>query len=576
MTTYAVAPVGARPAPELVMPGPAEPRPGWARAMRSVDHKQIGIFFIVTAIAVFLIAGTAGLLDWIVRLVPAGDFLSPETFNRLWTLHDTAILFHAAIPLMIGLMTYVTPLLIGARSTALPRLSALAYWLVLGSAIVLFGSLFFNAPDAGSTGLAPLTATFYSPGTGIDLWAISLVLAGAGFAVSAIDLLVTIHGRRTTGMSWSRLPVFAWTTLTYAWTMVVIAPVISAAALMLLIERQFEQVTFFASASGGSPLLWQHLYWFFAHPAYMLMLVCGIGIAAEIIQVFARAARLDRRAVAASVAAFAGISVLAWGQHLFSAPIDNATAFVYMILALAAIVPGGLALFNLVTAVRGRVVGGVPFLFALGFLVFAAFSLIDSVLLAVPFTAGQLVGSQFAASYFDELVIGSMIFGGLGGLFYWFPKITGRLYSERIGRVSFALCLIGLLVLVGSTASLGFDGMPAFAYRYGDGLQTRNIEGAIGAVILAGGVFTALIGMLAANARGALAGNDPWHGRTLEWFAPSPPPLNNFDVPPEVTGEDPMTDLRRAAASGADGVLAGSVAQPPSGGRPSLKGAHSH
>lgn len=556
--------------PELVTREIQPARPDWINIVRSSDHKQIGKSFIAAAFSFFAIAATAGLMTWIQNFFPNNTFMDGDTFNRLSTLHDTTMMFLFALPLMVGFILFAVPLMIGARGSAFPRLSALAFWLYLMGGGMLYFSLFADVPDAGLTATAPMSGNLFSATSGIDFWAASVGLVSLALTLAAIDIVTTIHGRRAPGVEISILPAFARISLVIGWTLLLIAPVMIASSIMLLVERNFGGIVFFDSLRGGSALLWQHLFWFFTHPASLLVGLGAAGIAAEVLPVFSRG-RANRHAIATSAAAVALFGIFSWGLRLTTAPVDGAWLIAWMVAGLLSVVASIVLIANLVAPlVRRGLDGQAAALHAVGFVFFFALATIGTAMLAVPQLGQQLLGSRFEAAYIGVLVIGSGVFGGLSGLHYWFPKMTGRLIPEGPARVGFALTFIGLLWVVLLLATTGLQGMQHYPYRYGEDLQVESIEGLIATLIAGAGILLTLLNAARAASTGALAGPDPWHGSSLEWFVASPPPPHNFDVIPPVSSDEPTFDLRRGVA-GREGDLADSVAQPVTAGKRSLK-----
>lgn len=558
-------------APELVTREIQTDRPDWIDIARSSDHKQIGKSFIAAAFSFFAIAATAGLMTWIQNFFPNNTFMDGDTFNRLSTLHDTTMMFLFALPLMVGFILFAVPLMIGARGSAFPRLSSLAFWLYLMGGVVLYASLFADVPDAGLTATAPMSGNLYSATSGIDFWAASVGLVSLALTLAAIDVVTTVHGRRAPGVEIWNLPAFARIALVICWTLLLIAPVMIASSIMLLVERNFGGVVFFDSLRGGSPLLWQHMFWFFTHPASLLVGLGAAGIAAEVLPAFSRG-RVSRRAIATSAAAVAFFGVFSWGLRLTTAPVDGAWLIAWMVAGLLSVVASIVLIAELVAPlVRRGLDRQAAALHAAGFVFFFALAAVGTAMLSVPQLGQQLLDSRFEAAYIGVLVIGSGVFGGLSGLHYWFPKMTGRLIPEGPARLGFALTFIGLLGMALELATTGLQGMPNYPYRYGQDLQVESIEGLIAMLLAGAGILLTLLNATRAARTGALAGPDPWHGSSLEWFVPSPPPPNNFDVVPPVSSDEPTFDLRRGIA-GRKGELAGTVAQPTTAGRPSLKG----
>jgi cytochrome c oxidase subunit 1 len=557
---------------EVAVREPLDPtRPRWIDRARSADHKIIGTTMIGFALVNFVIAGFLELLCQIQLAVPSNTFLSPERFYSLHTLSDTGNLYLFALPLLAGIATYVLPLQIGARSTAFPRLSALGLWMFVMAAGLLYLSTFINTWQGTVQTSAPLFELFYSPGSGADFWLTAVALVAGGLTFNAIDLAVTFRNSKAIGMSNERTPIFAHSAAVYSYGILVTAPVAVAACLLALIERQWVGVGIFNPVDGGSPLLWKALFQWWSHSAPLLALVLAIGAVTEIFATAASRTTVNLSAVKKSLAWFAALGILSFGTVFFGAPVAPAWNLVFMVLGLAVVIPSFVIMHSWhATLKRGDYRASVPASFALVFAAFFVVFLIFQVALSLPGLSQWINGSQ--AGYMAWLNQGFLAggFGGFAALLYWFPKFTGRSYSMPKMRLALTMITLGVAVQFLALFSLGMDGFPREASTYTAGFEARNIEALIGLVVASLGVIGVLIELIKANSSGLPAGNDPWHAGTLEWFAPSPPPSNNFDSIPPVSSERPLSDLRDAIAS-ETGTLVGSVAQSPTAGRPSLR-----
>src|SRR5438552_7519432 len=448
---------------------------------------------------------------------------------------------------MAGLANYIFPQMIGARDMAFPRLNALSYWRRLAGGIGFYSSIFFNPPEAGWTSYAPLSGAVYSPAGGQDAWIYLAHLTGLSSILGAINFYATIANMRARGMSWGRLPLFAWAILTYSALIIFAMPVIAAAATMLLTDRH-AGTHFFDPANGGSPLLWQNLFWFFGHPEVYIMVLPGFGLVSEILPVFARKPIFGYKAIAAATVAIAFLGFLTWAHHMFTAPIPEAILIFVMLSSLTIAVPTGVKVFNwIATLWCGTIETRTALLFCVGFIAVFVIGGISGVFLAVFPVDWQLNETYFVVAHIHFVLMGGAAFTIFAAIYYWFPKITGRMLSEGLGKLSFWLMFIGFLATFLIQHAMGLDGMPRRVYEYGHvgHLGLYNLISTVGSFVLAAGVVVTIVNVARSLKVGVIAGPDPWKGNTLEWFVPSPPPANNFDVIPQVRSAEPMKDIRR-------------------------------
>ena len=538
------------PRPQIVAHEVPRRRKAWIDWVATVDHKKIGIMYMVTAFVFFLVGGIEALLIRIQLGAPDNTFLTPEKYNQLFTMHGTTMIFLFVVPMMAGFGNYFVPLMIGARDMAFPRLNALSYWLFLFGAIVLYVSLFFNPPEAGWTSYTPLSSLAYSPSGGIDAWIFMIHLTGLSSLLGAINFYVTIANMRAPGMGWGRLPLFVWAILTFAVLLILALPTIAAAVTMLLTDRHFG-THFFDPSQGGSPLLWQHLFWFFGHPEVYIMILPGFGIISEVLPVFSRKPIFGYKAIAAATVGIAFLSLLVWAHHMFATPLSTAVLAFFMLSSMIIAIPTGIKIFNwIATLWRGSLEFKTPLYFGVGFLAFFTLGGVSGVILAIFPLDWQLTDTYFVVAHFHYVLVAGAVNAIFAGLYYWFPKMTGRMLSEGLGKLSFWLTFVGFNVTFLVQHSLGLEGMPRRIYEYADtgNLHALNLISTIGAFILATGVLVTVFNVLRSLKRGAIAGPDPWKANTLEWFTTSPPPPNNFDVVPRVRSVEPMKDIRRAVA----------------------------
>ncbi len=556
--------------PEIIVGGLPERRSGWIDWVTTTDHKKIGILYLFTTAFFFLVGGVEALLMRLQLGSPDNTFLDPTTYNQLFTLHGTTMIFMVVVPVAAGLGNFLVPLMIGARDMAFPRLNMLSWWLLIAGGLVLYGSIFWDAPQAGWTAYPPLSGVGFLPSHGVDAWILGLHLVGISSVLSAINFVVTIHNMRAPGMSLSRMPLFVWTILVYAYLIIIAISSFAATLAMLLVDRQFDG-TFFGTTEGGDPLLWQHLFWFMGHPEVYIMALPAFGIVSEVIPVFARKPIFGYKAIAAATGAIAFLGVMVWAHHMFATPLPLGVFGFFMITSFAVAVPTGIKIFNwLATLWRGNIEFTVPMLFALGLIAQFALGGMTGVILAVFPVDWQLTDTYFVVAHMHHVLFGGTAFGIMAGLYYWFPKMSGRMMSEGLGKLSFWLMVIGFNASFLPQYSAGLSGMPRRVAEYSGGeLTTYNLISTIGAFVLAAGVLVTVFNVFKSIRSGRPAGPDPWRANTLEWFTPSPPPEHNFDVIPTVRSLEPMKDIRRsvqqreAALSNGHGNGNGRVTEPP-------------
>jgi cytochrome c oxidase subunit I len=541
------APLEQAPRPHVVAHEVRREPTGIMAWLTTVDHKKIGILYLYTTFLFFIVGGVEALMMRLQLRVPHNQFLEPEKYNQLFTLHGTTMVFLFVIPVFAGFANYVLPLMIGARDMAFPRINAWSYWMLLFGGLVLYGSLFFTPPEAGWTSYPPLSAAEYAPNAGIDAWIVAIHIVGLSSMLGAINFIATIHNMRAPGMGWGRLPLFVWTILIYSYLIVLASPALAAALAMLLTDRNFG-TNFFDATEGGAPLLWQHAFWFYSHPAVYIMILPAFGIISEVIPVFARKPIFGYKAIAAATAGIAFLGLLVWAHHMFTTPMSTVVLAFFMLSSFVIAVPTGVKIFNwIATLWRGTIEFKTPLLFSVGLIGSFLVGGISGIFLAVFPVNWQLHDTYFVVAHLHYVLFGGSVFGIFAGLYYWFPKMSGRMLSEPLGKLSFWLILIGFHVTFLIQHSLGLSGMPRRIYEYQDvgDWGTWNWISTLGSFILAIGVGVTLINVVRSIKRGAVAGGDPWKGNTLEWFVSSPPPENNFDAIPRVRSVEPMKDIRR-------------------------------
>ena len=520
----------------------------------TVDHKRLGVMYVVAGLAFFLIAGLeAGVIRW--QLAIAGNtVVSPQVFNRLFTVHGTTMVFLVGIPIVFGFANYLVPLMIGAQDLAFPRLNAFGFWVFLFGALLLYFSFLGgdglygagSAPDVGWFAYAPLTGRAFSPGNSTDYWNLSILVTGFGTVATSINLVATILTRRCRGMSLGRMPLYVWMMLVVSGMTIMALPPLTAAQIMLLLDR-FLGAHFFDTQAGGSAVMWQHFFWFFGHPEVYILMVPGFAMISEIIPVFSRKVIFGYPMVVAASLAIGFLSMTVWAHHMFAvgmgAPLNSAFAASTMLIA----IPTGIKIFNWVaTMYGGRIRFATPMLFACAFLFqFLCAGLTGIILSVVPFN-WQLTDSYFVVAHFHFVLVGSLIFTIFGAIYYWFPKVTGRLLSGRLGRWHFWLFVVGFNLTFVPMHWAGMLGMPRRIYTYpaDRGWDLWNLIASLGVPFQALAVLVFVVNVVISLRRGAPAGNDPWDAWTLEWATASPPPPYNFETVPVAASRRPLWDLK--------------------------------
>lgn len=507
----------------------------------TVDHKRIGIMYAFTALFFLVLGGIEAL---VIRLQLAGPNLSlvePEFFNQLFTMHGTTMIFLAVMPLSAAFINYLLPLMIGARDVAFPRLNAFSYWIYLLGGLFLNSSwLFGAAPNAAWTGYAPLTLPQFSPGLHTDFWLAGLQLLGLGTLVSGFNFIVTIFNMRAPGMTLLRMPVFVWTTLIMSFLVIMSFPSITIALFLIMFDRMFG-THFFNIAAGADISLWQHLFWVFGHPEVYILIMPAMGIISEVLPTFSRKPLFGYPVMVFSTVAIGFMGFSVWSHHMFTIGMGAVANAAFALTTMTIAIPTGVKIFNwLGTLWGGSIRFTTPMLYALGFLSMFVIGGLSGVMHSAAPANTQQHDTYFVVAHFHYVLIGGALFGILAGLHYWFPKVTRRLMSEKLGAISFVFALIGFNLTFFPHHILGLNGMPRRIYTYdaGMGWETLNLLSTIGAFILAVGFLFVLINFFVSLKRGKPAGDDPWDARTIEWMIPSPPPVYNFAVTPRIHTRD--------------------------------------
>jgi cytochrome c oxidase subunit I len=562
-------------------------RPGLLGWLTTTDHKRIGLLYFWTTLVFFGAGGTEALLIRTQLESPNGTVLSPSTFDQVFTLHGVTMIFFFIIPMTTGAFgNYLLPLMLGARDMAFPRMNALSYWVFLASGIFLYTSLALGqAPNAGWFDYVPLAARTFDPGRNVDFYCLALVFNGIASSLTAANFIVTILKLRAPGMSINRMPLFCFAFLAASFGLLFALPSLSADAIFLFLDRNVG-THFFDTARGGSALLWQHLFWIFGHPEVYILIVPAFGIATEIIPAFTqrRLVAFPLVAIAELLVVFIGFGV--WAHHMFATGMPTITTVFFAAATAVVVIPSTIQVFAwCMTIFTGRARFTTPLLFIVGFIyMFVVGGLTGIMFLAIPFDQ-QLTDTYFVVAHFHYIIFGAAVFPIFGGMYYWFPKVTGRMYFERPGQISFWLVFLGTNLLFFPMHIVGLLGMPRRQYTYPSGLGwgAYNLAETIGGFLTAAGIVVLLVNLAVSRLRGAPAGQDPWHGATLEWTVSSPPPDYNFAVLPKVSSAyanwddaDREADRRRLAegvlvlerghettiSSGVDGRIAEIVAMP--------------
>jgi cytochrome c oxidase subunit 1 len=512
----------------------------------TVDHKKIGIMYMVTALVFFVIGGLEALLVRLQLGTPENTLLTPEAYNQVFTMHGTTMIFLAIMPLGVGFMNYIVPLMIGAGDMAYPRMNAMSYWLLLFGGIFMYLSFVWggNAPDSGWFAYAPLTEKLYSPTRGMDFWVLGLQMLGISSIAGAVNIIVTIIRLRAPGMRFNRMPLFVWMSLITSFLLIFAIPSLTVAITLLFFDRNFGS-NFFLPAAGGDPLLWQHLFWFFGHPEVYIMVLPAFGMISEILPVFSRKPIFGYEFVAYSGVAIGVLGFTVWAHHMFGTGLGVIADTFFSAASMLISVPTGVKIFNwLATLWRGDLRFRTPMYFACGFIAMFLMGGISGVALAAPPFDLQATDSYFVVAHFHYVLFGGTAFALFGGTYYWFPKITGKMLDERIGKWHFWLLLLGFNVTFFPQHQLGINGMPRriWTYQANQGWDFYNLLSTIGAFLIALATLVFIVNVILSLRRGEPAGNDPWDAATLEWATTSPPPAHNFDDEIIVNSRRPLWD----------------------------------
>ena len=522
--------------------------------LTTTDHKKIGAMYIFTSFLFFLAGGVLALVIRSELAFPGIQFVDPETYNQLFTIHGTTMIFLFVMPMNVGIANYIVPLQIGAADMAFPRINALSFWMVpLGGLLLYSGYALGGAADAGWTGYAPLSE---QGGVGIDLWLMALVLLGMSSVLGAINFLATIFKLRAPGLTLLRMPLFVWNTLVTSVLLLFAIPVITAGLMMLFIDRNYGG-GFFDPALGGNPVLWQHVFWFFGHPEVYILILPAFGIVTEILPVFSRKPLFGYKAFVFATASIGALGFTVWAHHMFTTGAVYLPFFSFFTFLIA--VPTGIKFFNwLATMWGGQLRFSTPLLYALGFIALFLIGGLDGAFLAVVPFDFHVQDTYWVVSHLHYVLVAGAVFGIFAGLFYWFPKMTGKMLNERLGKLQWVLLFVGTNLTFFPQHLLGLDGMirRIVDYAPNPGWPELNLLSSIGAFVIAASVVP-FVWNVFTTLRGPLnAGDDPWEGNTLEWATTSPPPNYNFDSLPPIRSERPLFDLRHGLNGGHGAAVA--------------------
>jgi cytochrome c oxidase subunit I+III len=522
--------------------------PGLWGALTTLDHKRIALRYIVTAFAFFALAGLAAFVMRLQLAHAENDLVGPDLYNQLFTMHGSTMMFLFAVPIMQAAGIYFVPLMIGTRAISFPRLLAFSYWVYLYGGVLLWVSFFLNiGPDAGWFAYVPLSGPEYSPGKRVDIWAQMITYTELSSIAVAVSTIATIFKQRAPGMALNRVPLFVWAILVMSFMVLFAMPAVMVASSFLIMDR-LVGTHFFNPAEGGDALLWQHLFWFFGHPEVYIIFIPALGMVSSIVQTFARRPVFAYPLMVLALIATALFAFGLWVHHMFATGLPRLGNSFYTAASMVIAIPTGLQIFSwIATLWLGKPRFTTPLLFVIGFIVVFVIGGLTGVMLAsVPLDL-QLHDTYFVVGHFHYVLIGGAVFPLLGAVYYWFPKLSGRLLDERLGKVNFWLLFVGFNVTFFPMHILGLAGMPRRVYTYAAGLgwDWLNLLETAGAVVLAISLLLLAINIVRSLRSGAAARANPWDSDTLEWATPSPPPSYNFAHIPLVTGSHPLWDSER-------------------------------
>ncbi len=529
------------------------PRPtaetGFWSWVTTVDHKRIGIMYGITAFLFFLVGGFEAFMIRVQLMYPNNTVVKPDTFNALFTMHATTMIFMAIMPLLAAFMNFLLPLQIGARDVAFPRLNAFSYWSYLFGGIfintswvmaLIYGSSKAYVPNGGWFGYVPLTSKIYDQGMGSDFWTYGLLLLGIGTLVSGFNFLTTVFNMRAPGMSLMRMPIFTWTTLVTSVLVIFSFPAITVALLMLTFDRTFESL-FFNTMQGANPVLWQHLFWTFGHPEVYILILPAMGIISEVLPTFSRKPLFGYSVMVFSTALIGFMGFTVWSHHMFAVGMGPVVNTIFALTTMAISIPTGVKIFNwLSTMWGGQVKFTTSMLYAIGFIMLFTIGGLSGFMHSLAPSDTQQTDTYFIVAHIHYVLIGGSIFAIFSGIFYWAPKMFGRMLDEKLGKIGFWVMFIGFNTFAFPFHFLGLMGMPRRIYTYADnmGWNMWNYVSTIGVFILTAGILVFIYNFVTTMGKKKGVADDPWDARTIEWMTSSPPPAHNFDVIPTITDRD--------------------------------------
>ncbi len=533
---------------------------GW---ITTVDHKKIGILYFWSALFFFLVGGVEAFLIRLQLAVPGNTLLSAQTYNQVFTMHAVTMIFMAVMPMFAAFANYLMPIMVGARDVAFPRLNAFSFWIFLAGAIFTNSSWFLGgAPNAGWFAYANITGNAFNPGPGMDFYALGVQLMGVGTLVSGFNFIVTILNLRAPGMSMMRLPLFVWTTLVTSVLVIFSFPALTVNLFLLTFDRMFG-TNFFVASAGANVVMWQHFFWIFGHPEVYILILPAFGIVSEILTVFSEKPLFGYSSMVFAIIGIGFLAFMVWSHHMFSVGQGPVVNSIFSMTTMAIAVPTGVKIFNwLATLWGGRIRFSTAMLFAVGLIAMFTIGGMSGVMHAAAPSDFQQTDTYFVVAHIHYVLVGGALLAIFGAIYYWFPKMFGKMLSETLGKWNFWLVLIGFNVTFFPFHFLGLMGMPRRIYTYDTnlGVNLWNLVATVGVFILTLGVLVFLANLWISLRSSEKAPADPWNGRTLEWTIASPPPAYNFAVVPQVRGRDAFWLEKQAKGAAKGKVEKGSKA----------------